>query len=395
LEILEAGKFGIDANITSIDFTFVMNRMRTAVTMGRKFLRREIMHSKNLDFYNKEAYFIGDHLLKIKSETITAKKIFIASGSRPGIPPIKGLDSIEYLTNESVLKLAQRPWSMIIIGGGYIATEYAHFFAAMGTKVTIVELGERLLANEEPEISELLRQELSKRMDIFTSTETLEVRKQRNNCVIAVRDKITGKERQIGAERIMVATGRKSNADLLRIENTGVKTDKARFIKVDDYLRTNKENIWSLGDAIGKQMFTHAGYKEAEIAWFNATHSKKMKMDFSAVPRAVFTRPQIASIGLTETEARKHHEILVGRAKYSDVVAGDTMDEKEGFAKAIVEKHTKRILGFHIIGPHASILIQEVVNVVAQKKDVGSITGSMHIFPALSEVVEAALNNIR
>ncbi len=395
VEIEEAKRFGIDAKIRAIDFTRVMDRMKTTVNMGRKFLKREIMNSENLDFYNKEAHFVGDHLLKIEHTTIKGKKIFIVSGSRPNIPPIKGLDKIEYLTNESVLKLEKRPRSLIMIGGGYIATEYAHFFAAMGTKVTMVELGERLVRDEEPEISELLNKELSKRMDVFTGTETLEVRKAGNSCIAVVRDKIKGKERRVAAEKIMVATGRKSNADLLRVEKAGIETDNAKFIRVDDHLNTNKKNVWALGDAIGKQMFTHAGYKEADIAWHNATRAKKIKMDFSAVPRAVFTHPQIASIGLRETEARKDHEILVGKAKYADIVAGDTMDEKEGFAKAIVERNTGKILGFHIIGPHASIVIQEVVNAVANRSDIRSITENMHIFPALSEIVEETLNNLK
>lgn len=284
---------------------------------------------------------------------------------------------------------------MIIIGGGYIAAEYAHFFSAMGTKVTIVEMGERLLQNEEPEISDLLKRKLGERMIIHTNVQTLAVSSNKNGCMILVKDKTTGKENKITAEKIMVATGRKSNADLLRVENAGIETDQRHFIRVDDFLQTNKKDIWALGDAIGKQMFTHAGDKESEIAWHNATHDEKRAMDFNTVPYAVFTYPQIASLGLTEKEARKTHEVLVGRAMYSDIVAGDTMAEKEGFAKAIVEKNTNRILGFHIIGPYASMIIQEVVNAVAVGNDIKSITESMHIFPALSELIPEVLNKLK
>lgn len=395
LEIEESKELGIDAKIRMIDFARIMDRMRNTVFTGRKSLRAAILNSEKLDFYHQEAHFIGNRLLKAGDETIKGTKIFIACGSRPSIPPIKGLEAIEYLTNESVLKLEKRPGELIIIGGGYVATEYAHFFAAMGTKVTVVERNEHLLGSEEPEISELLRKKLSARMDIFTGTEFLEVAKAKNRCTALLKDSAKGNERRISAEKIMVATGRISNADSLRVAQTGVELDHANFIRVDSHLRTSKANIWALGDAIGRQMFTHAGYKEAGIAWHNATHRKKIRMDFSAVPHAVFTHPQIASIGLTEAEARKDHAVLVGRASYADVVAGDTMAEKEGFAKAIVEKRTKRILGFHIVGPHASILIQEVVNAVANKTDVRSITESMHTFPALSEVVEEALNNLK
>jgi dihydrolipoamide dehydrogenase len=132
----------------------------------------------------------------------------------------------------------------------------------------------------------------------------------------------------------------------------------------------------------------------AEIAWHNATHRKKIRMDFRAVPHAVFVQPQIASVGLTEEQARRDYDILVGKAMYSDTVMGEAMREEQGFAKAVVEKNTRKILGFHIIGPHASILIQEVVNAVAAGGDVRSITGSMHTFPALSDLIPEALNNL-
>jgi dihydrolipoamide dehydrogenase len=265
----------------------------------------------------------------------------------------------------------------------------------MGTKVTIVQRNERLLPNEEPEVSDLLIKEMEKRMEIHTNVEVLEVAQGSGGSTVVTADRNTGARRDIAAERIMGATGRMSNADLLKVEHTGVETDGANFIKVNDHLETNKKNIWALGDIIGKQMFTHAGDREAEVAWHNATHKKKMKMDFSAVPHAVFTHPQIASIGLTEEQAKKEYEILVGKAKYADTVMGTAMMEEEGFAKAVVEKGTKKILGFHIIGPGASVLIQEVVNAVAHKSDVSYITGSMHIFPALSELVPQTLGNLK
>ena len=158
--------------------------------------------------------------------------------------------------------------------------------------------------------------------------------------------------------------------------------------------KPTKNHIWALGDAIGRSMFTHAGDKEAELAWHNATHRKKIKMDFDSVPHAIYTNPQIASVGLTEEQARKNHEILVGRANYADIVMGEAMMEQEGLAKAVVEKGTGRILGFHILGPHAAMLIQEVVNAVINKNELKSITDSMHIFPALSNLIPEVLGNL-
>jgi dihydrolipoamide dehydrogenase len=264
----------------------------------------------------------------------------------------------------------------------------------MGVRVTLIDRNTSLLRFEEPEISQLLMKEMGKRIGLHLGVETLEVRHDATGYTVLVKDPERGLENELSAEALMVAAGRKSNADLLKTENAGIGTDRANFIKVDQYLRTNRKHIWALGDAIGRAMFTHAGDREAEVAWHNATHRNKMKMDFGSVPHAVFTSPQIASVGLTEQLAAKDHEILVGRASYSDTVMGEAMREQEGFAKAVVEKGTGRILGFHIIGPHAAILIQEVVNAMINNSGVKSITGCMHIFPALSNIVTETFSNL-
>lgn len=393
-EMERARKLGVHVEVGEMDFGAIMGRMRNSVRTGRSHLEGMLKEEENLDYYHDRAHFVEDYTLEVGGGKISGRKLFIASGARPFIPQIEGLEGVEYLTNETVLGLEKRPASIVIVGGGYIAVEYGHFFSAMGTKVTIMQRNERLLPNEEPEMAGLLKKELGKRMEILTDTEALEVRRNGDGVTVKAKNRKSGEMKEIVAEKIMIAAGRKSNADLLKVENTGVEADGAAFISVDDYLQTKKKNIWALGDSIGRQMFTHAGDKEAEIAWHNATHEERIAMDFDTVPHAVFTYPQMASVGLTEERARKRHDVLVGRAKYSDIVKGEAMMEEEGFAKAIVEKNTERILGFHIIGPEASILIQEVVNTVAKKAGAKSITESMHIFPALSELIPEALNNL-
>ena len=393
-DIEEAKKLGIEAKVKRIHFRAIMDRMKATISESRTWMENEITNSKGLDFYNEEARFVDDYILKVGKETVKGRKIFIASGARALVPPIKGLNKIAYLTNENLLALREQPESIIIIGGGYIGVEYAHFFAAMGTKVTIVQRQSRLLANEEPEIADHLKDELSKRMEILTNWETVEVWEKKGLYTVILKNLETGYDKAISGAKVLVAAGRVSNADLLDVHKTGVETNEANYIKVDDTLLTSKKNIWAIGDAIGRQMFTHAGDMMRRVAWRNATSRKKIPFDFSLVPHAVFTRPQIASLGLTEEQAAKSHEILVGRANYSDVVMGDAMMENESFAKAIVEKKTERILGFHIIGPEAAILIQEVVNAVARGGDAKTITDNMHIFPALSEIIPETFNNL-
>ncbi len=392
--IQEAEKLGIHADIKKIDFGAIMKRMRENVQRGRGFITEAIKESENLDFYNAEAGFVSDYTLDVAGESIKGKKIFIVSGSRPVLPSVKGLSDIGYLNNENVLDLTERPASIIIIGGGYIAAEYGHFFAAMGSRVTIIQHNKRLVPAEEPEVSELLLKELGKRINIITNSDIVEISNPGGVNRVRFRDRDNGQEKDITAERIMIAAGRMSNADLLQVGNTGIETGESNFIKVDDYLSTSQDNIWAYGDAIGKQMFTHAGDKETEIAWHNANNGDRIKMDFGIVPHAVYTHPQIASIGLTEEEARREYDVLVGRANYSDVAKGKAMMEENGFAKAIVDKKTRLILGFHIIGPEASSLIQEVVNAVANRLPVESVTDSMHIFPALPEIITETLNNL-
>ncbi len=394
VDIREARKLGIEAEIKRIDFEAIMERMRKSRQESRDYIRKGIRESKNLDFYETEAHFVGDCALTVGGKKITGKKVFIAAGSRPIIPPIKGLDAVDYLTNENVLELREKPQSLVIIGGGYVAVEYAHFFAAMGTEVTIVEMLDRLAQSEEPEISRLLEKELKKRMKVYTNTLAQEVTKDGANLSIEVKDRATGKATRLSAERIMIAVGRKSNADLLKVENTGVELDQKGFIKVNDYLETTKKNIFAVGDINGQQMFTHVANREAVVAWHNATSTKKVKMDYSAAPHAVYSHPQIASVGLTEKDAKKDYHILVGRAKYSSTAKGEAMMEEEGFAKAIIDAHTNRILGFHIIGPYAPELIQEVVNAMASGGDMDSLSKGMHIHPALCEVILKTFENI-
>ena len=394
VEAQESKKLGISAEIKSIDFKFIMERMRKNVASYRDRMTKGLSEVDGLRFYQGEARFIKDYTLEVNGKTISANKICIASGSRVSVPPIKGLEKIDYLTNETLLQLKEKPESLIIIGGGYVAVEYSHFFAAMGTRVTILEMANRLILSEEPAISELLKKRLSQRMTVHTSALVEEIRSQDGNCVVVAKDADSVALKEYTAEKVLVAVGRRSNADLLNVAKTGVETDSHGYIKVNDFMETTKKNIYAVGDANGQQMFTHVANREASVAANNLLHDVKEKMNYGAAPHAVYSHPQIASVGRTEETAKKDHSILVGIARYAEIAKGEAMMEEDSFAKAIVDKETDKILGFHIIGPNAPELIQEVVDTMESGGTISNIMSGMHIHPALSELAQQALANL-
>lgn len=311
-----------------------MRRMRRLRAEGQQDRRKEIAQVKGLDFYEMEGRFVDQRTLQVGEDRIAAQRIFVVSGARPLVPPIEGLEEVPYLDNETALELDERPDSLVMIGGGYIACEFAHFFAAMGTEVTILQRNRYLVPDEEPEISLRLREALSRRMHIRVDTEVIGVRQDDGQVFITAQDRNSGKQQAFRTQQIMVATGRRSSADLLHVENAGIETDSRGYIRVDEYLETNVSGIWALGDAIGKQMFKHVANREARFAWHNSQHEDKVALDYALSPHAVFTHPQIASVGLKEAEAKQGGEILVGRAPYTSVVKGIALRAEDGFAKA-------------------------------------------------------------
>lgn len=394
-QIKHAEELGIKASIEEIDFKGIMKRTREFVAHDRNPMEESINRIENLDFYPVKGEFIDDYTMKVGEETIKAENIFLVSGSRPNIPPVTGIDEVSYFTSDNVWELEERPESMIIVGGGFIACEMAHFFSSMGLETIILSRSPRLLKNSEPEISEILTTNLRQRMRVETGIEVTEVREV--NGEIKVLAEKGNETHEFSTHILFLATGRKSNADLLKVENTGVEVDERGFIKVDESYQTSKPRIWAFGDAIGKAMFKHVANKEAEIVWHGFSHDHSHPLDYDLVPYAVFSWPQVASVGLTEEEARlRGLDYYVGEYNYRDTAKGAAMAEDDGYVKVILEKEGYKILGAHIVGPYAPILIQEVINVMnAGEGTVYPIVDAMHIHPALPEVVQRAFYNLR
>jgi len=391
-KIHEAKKFGIDAEVKSINFRKIMGRMRSNIRKEIEMIEHGLKSSPNIDLYQTQGEFIDDYTMKVGDEIIKGDKILLCSGSRPLVPKIDGLQEAGYITSDELLLLNDLPESIAIIGGGYIAMEYGFFLAMMGADVTVIEMLPRIIYGEEPEISELLQKEMAKIMDIKTGYKVTKVEKGAKKKIIAEGN---NEKIEVEADEILVATGRISNADLLKPEKTGVKTDAHGWIIVNEYLETTKPNIWACGDAIGKHMFKHVANYESQIVYYNAFGNRRIKVDYHAVPHAIFTYPEVASVGMKEEEAKREHDILVGHYLYENTAKGEAMETKDYFVKVIVEKGSYKILGTHIIGPEASILIQEIINLMyTDSQSAIPIYRGMHIHPSLSEVVERAFYNL-
>jgi len=434
-ESQHAIKVGIKFNIENIDWDLIAERMWSQIDES-KMIDEGLSTVPNLKVYKGVGEFIGEYEMIVR-DTKNGKEIghfkgerfVIASGARSFIPPIQGIEDVDYITNENFFgdKFPKSPWkSLIIIGGGVIAAEFAHIFSAMGTEVTIVEMLPRLVITEEPEISQLLEKSFSKHMTVLLDEKAIKVYEKKKQKVVLLKNTQTGKEKEISAEEILIAAGRRSNADLLKVENTGVETDERGWIKSNEYLETSKKNIWCIGDANGLYQFRHKANYEAEIGTNNifGPEDQKRSVEYSAVPWAIFTYPQIGHVGMTQAEAiDKGYEIYVAIKNYSTIAKGfamgyETGEEDDGFVKLIVDK-SYRILGAHVIGPHAALLVQPFVYLMnsgftcslpelREEKDIPNVQRacpeagsfmpiyhSMVIHPSLNEVTGWAIGNLK
>ncbi|MDW7733064.1 MAG: dihydrolipoyl dehydrogenase [Methanolobus sp.] len=393
-DINRSGTFGIYANIESIDFKAVTDRMRSAISGDIGEIKRSYSHNPRIDYYRDTAEFTGPYTMKVGNDEITAKMIFLSTGSKPMIPPVKGLEDTGYLTSDTVLDLEKLPESLAIIGGGYIAAEYGHFFSAMGSKVTVIGRNPFFISEEEPEISTLAKKMMSDYMDILTNCEVVEVVSSPEGKKVICKDRETGEETEIVANEILVATGRSPNTDILKPELGGIETDERGWIKVNEHLETSVKNVWAFGDATGKYLFKHVANHESTVVYYNAVLGEKATVNYHAVPHAVFSYPEIAAVGMNEARAAEQYgeqNIVIGFYRFEETAKGLAMGLRDEFVKVIIETETQKILGAHIIGPHASVLIHEIIPLMyTPEQSTHPIMHAMDIHPSLSEVIKRA-----
>jgi mycothione reductase len=396
-EIRNAGTFGLHVNGFTVDFPSIVKRVTDDVDVESMEIEKSLMGAENPKLYKAQCRFVDVKTLQVGTETIRAECILLATGTRPKIPQVSGLKESGFITSDEALRLAVQPKSLTILGGGYIAAELAHFFGALGTKISIVQRGKNLVPNEDEEVAASFTRLMSSRHAIYTGYEPVEVTRSGGVYIVKIASQTGDNAMELESDQLLVATGRTPNNDLLDLEKTGVKTDERGYIAVDEYLETSQKGIFALGDAIGRFQFKHAANHEAGYAYNNLMKKgEKFAVDYTAIPHAIFTSPQIAGVGKTEQQLISEKvPYLVGRWSYYDTGMGKAIEDSAGFAKFLLERDSLRILGCHIMGTDASAIIHEVL--VAMKAGDGttnSITDVVHIHPALPEVIRRAAENI-
>ncbi len=399
--IERAEEFGVSTKGHAVDFAKVMTRLRDYIDPKIRDLRNRLSQAANLDYYHESAEFVGPSVLRTQHGVeMRSPRILLGLGSEPILPDIPGLRESAPLTTDEVFGLEERPERLAILGGGYIAAEFAHFFSSVGTQVTVVGRNPRFLPQEDAEISDIVTRGLGKRVRLVLGRRPDRVDTDRAGKVTL---RLPATERAprelVRVDRVLVAAGRGPTTRYLHPERAGVRTDSQGWIVVNQYLETGRSGIWALGDATGNYPFKHKANYDAKILHEAIVLGRRTAVDYRAVPHAVFTDPEVASVGLNEGEAVDRYGrrgLLVGRCDYEDTAKGHAIGAGEGRVKVLVRPGTLEIVGAHIVGPQASVLIQEVVNLLyTADRSARAIVGGMHIHPALSEVVEKAFQNVQ
>jgi len=376
-ETQNAKRVGLHFSPPLVDWNKISKRMWKQINYN-EIIEKKLFEISNLAIYKGFGEFADNNTIKINynddkpSEFITAERFVIAAGARSFVPDIDGLNETGYLTFETFFgdSFPEKPWkSLIIVGGGPIGAEFAHIFSSVGAKVTILDSRERLLKAEEEEVSDFVQKQFIKNgINVITNVTITSAGRQGANKMLNIEDRITKEKRKVVGEEIFIATGIRSNGDLLRLDKAGIEVDKRGWIITNEYLETSRSNIWAIGDINGKFQFRHKANYEAEILINNLINERKKKKIacYNSVPWAVYTHPQVAHVGITEREAKESGiKYYIGRNYYSKVVGGIKMgysdkNEDNGFVKIIIGDDRK-LLGAHVVGPHAAMLVQPFV----------------------------------
>lgn len=389
--IRESDRHAISVGEPRLDWPRLINQKNQLIG-DLKGDKKKKLEERGIDYFHQGAQFVTPNEIQVNGERFRAERIIVASGSKAAMPPVEGIEKA--ITSTEALSLKELPRSMVIIGGGFIAMEFSHIFATFGVQVTIVEMLDRLLANHDHDISAAIA-ELTQKRGIALHLGARVRRIEAGEGRMAVVAETTDGEQRFEAELVMNAAGRSANVEGLAIENANVAIDQGR-IKIDEYLQTSQPHIFAAGDVSSKYQLTPVASHDGRLAANNALNGKKQKRDYSLVPSAVFSDPEIASIGLTEAEAREQKlDVEIFRFDFKDLGAAIVRGETDGFVKMIAERQTGRIVGAHLIGPESSELILEFAFAMRGGLTRHQIADMMLIHPSLSEAIGAVVTSAK
>jgi mycothione reductase len=396
-EARHAARLGVDVGEVHVRWPDirdrVFGRIDPIVAAGEAYRR----DSANVALFRDMGRFIAPRMMRVGDEQFTADRFVLAAGSRPVIPAVPGIDDPDLAgrvhTSDTIMRLDALPKSLIIVGGGLVAVEFAHIFAAYGTQVTLLHRGARLLKTADEAVAQRFTDLLSRRVVLRLGQHLASVADAAGRIEVGTTDD-DGIEYFFEAEQLLIATGRMPNSDTLNLAATGVEVDERGLVVVDDYQRTTADGIWALGDLSGHWQLKHVANHEARVVQHNLLHPDDLvASDHRFVPQAVFSGPQLACVGLTEQQCRDQGiRYAVGVRDYGGVAFGWALEDTDHFAKVIADPATGALLGAHIIGPDAANLIQPLIQAMSFGLDVRAMArGQYWIHPALAEVIENAL----
>jgi len=392
LDARRSSDFGIDIENIKINFRKVMERKGNVVDKLVSGVE-QLMKANKISVHRGIGRILSPHLVKVNDEEIATKKVVIATGSESTLLPISGLDLPGMLTTDGILELEELPRSLVVIGGSYTGAEFACIFNALGTKVTIVKRRPLRLEPVDEEVGRRFAQTLPRQgIDVKIGAAVKAIRKE-GECLKVVWDTAEG-EQGVEGQIVLMATGRKPYTEGLGLVELGIKMDGPAVV-VNEYLETNIKDVYAIGDVLGRNMLAHVAFYEGEVAVENAL-GRSRQADYHAVPSCVFVQPEVACVGITEAEA-KDSGIPYKVSKFPFLACGRAvaMDETVGIVKMICDAENGRVLGIHIMGPHASDLIAEGALAMQMGATAKDIAHTMHAHPTVPEAVrEAAMGQL-
>ena len=380
--------FGLQSAQATFEFGDIMKRVQTVIGKVEPHDSIERYTQLGVDCYTGSAKNLSSHEVSVNGKTLTTKNIIIATGARPAVPPIPGLDKVQYLTTDNIWELRERPEKLVIAGGGPIGSELAQSFARFGSKVNQVEMMPDILIREDEEISRSVREKFIREgVDLRINTKCKEIVVE-NETQFMVCEK-DGREERIELDKVLIAVGRAANAKGFGLEEIGVKLGPRGTVEVDDYLRTTThKNVYACGDVAGPYQFTHTAAHQAWYCAVNALFSpfKKFKVDYRVIPWCTFTDPEVARVGLNEKEAKEQNiPYEVTNYGIDDLDRAIADSEDHGMVKVLTQPGKDKILGVTIMGYHAGDLIAEYVSAMKHGLGLNKILGTIHIYPTMAE----------